>query len=60
MIPAGIMSIFVVGRMNQVLSEKSRYGEGNHGSHGPGKRNVLPSGAPRSAPGDEIQAGVRR
>jgi len=54
------MSIFVAGRMNRVLSEKSRYEEGNHGSYRPGKRNVLPSGALRSALGDEIQAGVRK
>jgi hypothetical protein len=60
MIPAGIMSIFVAGRMNRVLSEKSRYGEGNHGSYRPGKRNVLPGDALRSALSDEIQAGVRR
>jgi len=60
MIPAGIMSIFVAGRMNRVLSEKSRNGEGNHGSHGPGKQNVLPGDALRSALGDEIQAGVRK
>jgi hypothetical protein len=31
MIPAGIMSIFVDGRMNWVLSEEYRCEEGNYG-----------------------------
>ena len=60
MIPAGIMVIFVDGRMNWLLSEGYRCGEGNHGSCRPDKRNILPSGSPASALGDGIQTGVRQ
>jgi len=58
MIPAGIMSIFVAGRMNWVLSEEYRCEEGNHGRCRPDKRNFLPTGSPRPTFGEKAQTGA--
>jgi hypothetical protein len=58
MIPAGIMSIFVDGRMNWVLSEEYRCEEGNYGRRRPDKRNFLPTGSPRPTFGEKAQTGA--
>jgi hypothetical protein len=58
MIPAGIMSIFVDGRMNWVLSKEYRCEEGNYGRCRPDKRNFLPTGSPGRTPGEEAQTGA--